>query len=137
MSIGQGLDSLGSFFGFLVGRKFISMGPLQFIANPGAGGPLPAFMGRGSVRRLLSKSKFSRSFRKIESHLMLRVLCSAKIEHSRLINLRSASVSCSTVLVEIANGHGGRQLVPFTRELGGLVLTCARIQGHRISTKYK
>lgn len=130
--MGHGLDSLESFCGFLLGQNRMIISPLQGVANPGGGGPLPSFLGRGRVSGLLSRASFNRKFGKYQSRLVVRVFCTANVELSRLVNLSSISISFSTSLLGIAKGEGGRHLVPFNRRLGRRVHGCISMQGKRV-----
>lgn len=131
--MGHGLDSLQSFCGCLLERKRIDISPLHGVAKPGGGGPLPSFLGRDRVGGLLSSASFNRKFGNYQSHLVVRVFCTANVHLSRLVNLSSGSISFSTSLLGMAKGEGGRHLVPFNSRLGRAVLRCISVEGRVVS----
>lgn len=135
--MGEGLDSLHSFCRCLLHRGLITISPITGIINPGGGGPLPIFMESRTVDRLLSNFRFPRAFRKIHSGAVLRIFCSANVQHTRLVTLESKSISFSTLIVGMAKGEGGRHLVPFKSELRRTLDICLRREAHFCSNRYR
>ncbi len=134
-AIGHGLSTLHSFCGCLGHGKIAIGGPARGVRPVGKRGILPGFFLRGSVSEYLSLSRVGHAFKDVESKLVIRVLCRAKLQHSRLSDLGSGSISVGRGRLGILNGNGGREVIPFNRSLTKVVSRCVRLHRGRVKLR--
>lgn len=70
----------------------------------------------------------------MHTHAVVVAFCRAKVQLSRLIGLSSYSIDFIGSRVGVANGKGGREVIPFNSRLGGALHRCLGLESTDIRT---
>lgn len=120
-SIRRRVNSLKSFFSYLVLEGYISSNPVKAIASPKKMDKKPVFLSEEQVAHILKKARESTSEDAFVNYILIRLLADTGIQRQEAINLDFTDIDFKNNQVRIIGRKGVERLIPisqdFTKEL--------------------
>lgn len=116
-TVQRGLSALRTFFRYLLTRGVVKCDPMQFVAYPKVGRPLPVFVRQSEMDQLLDHVTFPDDFCGRRDHLILLTFYSTGMRLSELTGLNVENFSWSRSEVRVLGKRNKHRLIPFGDEL--------------------
>lgn len=116
-SINRKLSTLKSFYKYLLKHKIVTENPVLKIQSPKISKPLPVFVEKDNMDKLLDNVEFGEDFSGIRNQLMIELFYATGIRISELTGLKKQNVDLYNCTIKVLGKRNKERIIPFADTL--------------------
>lgn len=129
-TVRQKMAGVRAFYRYLLKEGIVDVDPVHLLAPPKADKPLPTFLKRTEVERLLADVSFPPTYEGQRNRTIVATLCLTGIRAGEILGLTPADIDLTECQLKVTGKRNKQRIVPFNKELRDIFTAYLPLRQH-------